>query len=100
MPIRSKIEAQLAGWIFTNAAPAEVVTTSSTQGSSRIKPAQFTAEKYQSVPGKTSQRVEETAESEEQLVKQISAYEDFRVSVGAAPKVKFQTIAEAMNKEA
>ena len=100
MPIRNKIEAQLAGWVFTHASPAEVVTTSSTQGSSHIKPAQFTAERYVNVPGKTSQRVEENGETEAQLLQRISAYEDFQVSVGAQPKVNFQTIAEAMGKEA
>src|SRR5713101_4809767 len=99
MPIRSKIEAQLAGWIFTNATPAEVVTTSSTQRSSHIKPAQFTAEKYQNVAGKTRQRVEETAETEAKLVERISAYEDFQANVGAQPRITFKTIDEAMQEE-
>jgi hypothetical protein len=72
----TKADAKKAGWTFTHNAGPKVTGHSETQHLTRSEPADLRAEKYLG----PSQRIEEQAETEEQLLARIEAYEQHLAS--------------------
>jgi hypothetical protein len=71
----SKADAEKAGWSFVNDAPSAVLSVHEAQDVVTVKPASLIAEKYVDRPGATAKLITEQAETLEQLLVQISAFE-------------------------